>query len=61
MVKKMKCKNCGCRIDLFIGKETKARACLHVINCGTVFAYVRKSRNGCTKPMMPSKELNIKI
>ncbi len=51
-MKKTKCKNCNELIDLFIGKETKAKAWLHVINVdeGYLWGYAEESKKFCRNP-----------
>lgn len=57
----MICRNCGERIDLFIGQDTRARAYLHIIKFnklnqeGYLWGWSGESRKYCRNPE-PVKE-----
>ena len=55
----MKCRNCGCKIDVFIGKETGAKAYLHVLKLsdsnvdnetGYLWSWTEESKQHCRNP-----------
>jgi hypothetical protein len=52
----LKCKNCGCPIDLFIGRDTKAKTYLHVIkltkedSTGHIWGWNAESKKFCRNP-----------